>query len=192
MKNKITILGTYGDFVNLHLDGYVGTKYGDFFKIKSVDIENITINFHDDTSLDFSRISYSCPKNKQSDKEYLDSLNHKISNLGIKLNSVIKYKNHSTAPILDFKIVDIIYPKLKDEDYLPKLKLKSNSEEITEVVIKDFDGFSRENLVEVAYTPYTLDEKLINLLSKHTDYSGERLMDKTKYLTELKELFNGN
>jgi len=189
MKNKIKISGTYGDPVNLHLNGYVGTKYGDFLKIKSVDVENRTIHFHDDTSLEFSRISYSTPSDKPSDKEYLNALSHKISNLKIKKDSIIKYKVDIDSPILEFKVLDIIYPKLKD-DYLPKLKLEQlESGIINEITIKDFDVFTREKLVEVLFTPYTLDEKLIFLLDKYTDYSGLRLLDKTKYLTELEDLF---
>ena len=75
-KKKIKISGTFGDTVKLYLDGYVGTKYGDFLKIKSIDQEKkyVYLYGHGDGGYDYSRISGSCKISEDANKEYLRTL----------------------------------------------------------------------------------------------------------------------
>ncbi len=87
-----------------------------------------------------------------------------------------------------YNVSTIIYPSLKEEDFVPKLKLKNTStlEEI-EFTINEICDFERDYLVSVEFTPYTLEEKIINLLDNSTNYAGE-LKDKTEYIKNLLEL----
>ena len=168
IENKLKISGTYGDRVKLHLDGYVNTKYGKMLKIKSVDIEGKCISFYGGEKLDFSRISSSYKDNEESFELYKSELISKLFRLGIKSRSIIKYED-SEFIIAKISIIDYCIVFESDS----KLKL----------VITDFDNLQK---IEVLFTPYTLSEKLSNLLSKHSNF-GDKIMDRDEYLKQLEE-----
>ncbi|MFM2394615.1 MAG: hypothetical protein RLZZ546_2597 [Bacteroidota bacterium] len=189
-KKKIKISGTYGDKVKLYLDGYVSTKYGEFLKVKSVDQENSYVYLYGcgDDGLGYSRISSSCKVSEDTNKDYLNSLEYMFKRLKLKEESIIKFKFSENAPVETFKILKITYPSLTEMDFVPKLTLENLQDyEKVEITLNDFDDFQRINLVSVEFTPYTLEEKLYNLLSESSDYNGA-IKDKDKYINNLLEI----
>lgn len=191
IKNAITISGTYGDKTRLILDGYVTTKYGDIYKIKSVDQEKGYVYLYGcgDGGYDYSRISQSTTK-ASGNKSYLESLGFYFERHKIKENSIIKFRFSETSPIETYNVKKIIYPSLIEEemDFVPKLLLENvENGDTFEIALKDMDDFARVSLVEVVYTPYTLKEKISNHLSLNSNFSGE-IKDKDKYIEGLLEL----
>lgn len=191
IKNeKIKISGTYGDKVKLYLNGYVWTKYGDFLKIKSVDQEKGYVYLYGcgEGGYDYSRISGSCKVSEDANKEYLRSLEYMFERLKIKEKSIIKFRFSETSPIEIFKVVNIIYPTLNDNDFVPRLTLeKVNNFETYEISLNDLDDFKSKFLVNVEYTPYTLEEKLRNHLDENSKFDGT-IKDKDTYISTLLEI----
>lgn len=189
-KTKIKISGTYGDKVKLHLDGYVSTKYGDFLKVKSVDQEKGYVYLYGCGygGYDYSRISGSCKVSEAANEEYLNSLKAMFKRLKLKDESIIKFRFSEEAPVETFKVVKITYPSLIDTDFVPKLTLESvHDYEVFEISLNDFDDFKRIFLVSVEFTPYTFEEKIINLLDESVDYSGN-IKDRDTYIKNLLEI----
>ena len=170
---KIRISGTYGDPVTLYLDGYVSTKYGDFLKIKSVDIEKGDVYCHSD-SFDFSRISSSYSNNKNIKKEYLEHGNSIIHRKGIRKGSKLLIGNG----ICELEVDYIIEPNCIDEfDF--KICL-TNKELIT---------FNKKeaNNIKVLYTPYTKEEEVEQIIFNNTNFS--KIKDTGALVKELIEYF---
>lgn len=161
-KKYIKIEGTYGDPVKLYLDGYISTKYGDFHKVKTVDIENKTVECYGD-SFDFSRVSSSCKNSIEAKKEYINILKQKFKTLNLKLDTVFSININDVEYY--GKISFISYPD-NDNEYFPKI-FYLNKENISSVLlINDFDLFYK-NLKIISYIE-TLDDKLNKVLSKYS------------------------
>jgi hypothetical protein len=190
MEEKYTtISGTYGDEVNLYHGGYVGTKYGDFLKIKSIDFENHTVELYGDEGLGFSRLSSSMPECDEANKYYIEAMKYYIERLGIKIGSIVNLSKLSLEDLKydSFVITLIRMPEMiEEDDYLIKLGIRNlkNKREYLYTIL-DFSDFQMK--LEVISTPYTLEEKLKNHLEEHSDYSGT-IKDKDKYLQSLLEL----
>ncbi len=180
MKTSQTIIGTYGDPVELFPGGYVYTKYGNFLKIKSVDFEKKEIDFYGDGVLGFSRASCGVKNNKEARKEYIEYLEEYFNGLKIKDGSIINIEIGDTKTSV--KLEKIIYPTLQNDDYLPKLQIEGKRDLL---IIDNFSEFSR--MVVVEFTPYSLEEKLANLLDEHSNFNGG-LKDKKEYLKDLIKL----
>ncbi len=189
MKTFIHITGSYGDKVRLYFNGYVHTKYGGHFKIKVIDFEKYDVHLYGEEVLDFSRISYSSPDNGASRHEYTISLKQYFKDIKIKNDSLIEIKINDS--IEAFKILDIIYPTLKDHDYLPKLKMVNLTDNsIIEYTINNLSEFN--GMLSVKHTPYTLEEQIENIVNDNTDFTGKTLKDKDKFINDIILLINTN
>lgn len=181
MEKAIKIIGTHGDPVKLYPTGYVGTKYGGHFKIKSVDFENKNILFYGEDDLDFYRISYGCPQNKHSDKEYIESTIQLLKNIDVIDGTVFRMQESDPVSL---KIEKIINPTLKGEDYLFKLKIEGKTDLL---IIDNFTNFTGTIVVES--TPYTIEENIRKIVQKNTRYD-DSIVDKNKLVEDLMELVN--
>ncbi len=184
-KKYTTIEGTYGDEVNLYHGGYVGTKYGNFLKIKSIDFENGDIELYGEGELEFSRISSSMPECDEAKRYYIEALKYYIENLEIKVGSIVDLSKLELEDLKDgsFIINLIRMPEMIEDDYLIKLGIQNmkNKREFLYTIL-DFSDFRMK--LEVISTPYTLEEKLKKHLEEHSDFS-RAIKDKDKYLESL-------
>lgn len=174
MKNIKKITGSYGDSVVLHTDGYVGTKYCEFRKVKSVDFgKREVILFGVSETLDFSRISYSCTKN-QGNKDYISELENYFKSIELKKGSKFTYLN------TNYEVVNIIYPAIKTNSFIPQIELLNEN---GETIIKDIDDFTEfQRSINVTFIPYTLEEKLINLIEENSRFNDKILENKEKFV----------
>ncbi len=188
MQSKIKISGVEGDKVVLYLDGYIRTKYGEFYKIEFVDQVAKEVQLYGGVKYNYSRISSSCPIAKDSNNEYLTSLKLMFDRLKIKKDSIINFKFSETDEENKLEVLEIIYPTLKGNDYLPKLKFKNLSTlEESIFILYNFDYFQRNNLISVDFTPYSLEERLENIFHENTNYGGT-IKDKKVLIKSLEEL----
>lgn len=188
VKKTLKISGTYGDKVKLRLDGgYVGTKYDDTARIKSVDIENSTVHTYLHGSFDFSRIACSYKVSEQADKEYLDCIKRLFYNRNIRIGSILETIEDE---IKRFTVEDIIYPNMVDV-FEPMIKFTFNCDILENsssvILIQDMDDFSRKYVS--VFCPFTYEEELSNLLAKHLKFG--KIENSEKYIKELVE-FNKN
>jgi hypothetical protein len=190
MGNSIKITGSYGDEVKLHPDGYITTKNGDIFKIKSIDIDKQIVECYGG-SKHFSYISQSTKKSQDSDNYYLTELKDYFDRMGIKTGSIIDYKHiQDNFGVKSLKVLDIIYPTLQGDDYLPRLKVENTETYSTYIVsIENFNTFENMEMLKVHFTPYTLEEKLKNLLDNSMDIDGN-IEDEETYIKYLLKIFN--
>jgi hypothetical protein len=180
LKNKtLTIDGTYGDKVRLVLDGYISTKYGDFYKIVEVDVDKRTVKTYGGGDFDFSRISSSCTK-KQGDSCYIESLERFFKNNKIKVGNVVELPSFKYS----LEIIKINLPNL-ETDYLPSIDFMLDNAQQT-LFIDDFDYVSRN--IKVIHEVSSIEEKLEEHLSKHLNYA-DSLINKDEYLKQLIDIF---
>ncbi len=180
-NKKLTISGTYGDKVRLVIDGYISTKYGDFFKIINVDVEKNTIKTYGGGDYDFSRISSSCTK-KQGDKFYLEYIDSYFKRLNIRNNTILKYEDK------EYKVDEIILPSLTETDFLPKIVfVRTDGLELKMLKIEDFEIFSRQ--VEIIHSNLTLEEKIEKHLKESLNFN-DTLKNKEEYLKKLIEIIH--
>lgn len=154
---KIKISGVYGDEVSLYTDGYVYTKYGDFLKIKSVDVDSKTVHTYLGGSFDFSRISHSSKATKSVNKSYLENLITDFHDKGIRIGSELTFDG------CKLKITSIVFPNMVDT-FEPFLFVNTH----IPIVIKDYDDFNRDYKIVEETIPYTLEEKITKILYKNT------------------------
>lgn len=190
MENKTTIKsinisGTYGDKVKLYLSGYINTKYGEMLKIKSVDIEKQKVDTYGGSILDFSRISFSSPVNKATNKDYLNSLLTYTNSHEFKKGSIIDLK-YDGENISTFEIDYIHYPNCKGNFLITLFLTDVETKERKNYTIDDYGKFAN-NLIEIKFTPYTLEESLRKHLSDNSNYCGE-IKDRETYIKGLLEI----
>ena len=187
VKKTLKISGTYGDKVKLRLDGgYIGTKYNDTARIKSVDIENSIIHTYLHGSFDFSRISCSYKVSEQADKEYLDYIKMFFDINNIRIGSMLETRIKEESVFQKFEVVDIIYPNLIDVfEPIVKISMIDDVFEIENyssvILIDDKDEFTRKYVS--VFCPFTYEEKLSNLLDKHLNYG--KIKDSKDYIKDL-------
>jgi len=184
VKKSLKISGTYGDKVKLRLDGgYVGTKYNNTARIKSVDIENSTVHTYLHGSFDFSRISCSYKVSEQADKEYLDCIKILFYNRNIRIGSILETTEDE---IKRFTVEDIIYPNMVDV-FEPMIKITFNCDVLENsssvILIQDMDEFTRKYLS--VFCPFTYEEELSNLLNNYLRFG--KIENTEKYIQELVE-----
>lgn len=175
---KLLINGSYGDLVELYLDGYISTKSGDLKKIKSVNIEEGIIECYGKgkDSYDYSRVSYSMSNDEDSLKTYINDLKYHIERFGIRVGSKIQYNDSEECSIIEIIEPDGI------NNYLPTIVL-SNKETIT-----FYSDYVEDKKIKVNYTPYTKEEEISNLIDKHSNSSYK--LNKETFIKELFEYFN--
>jgi hypothetical protein len=155
---KILIDGCMGDPVVLYFDGYVSTKYGGYFRIKSVDIENKHVYLHGE-DYDYSRISSSCPNDKDGQEAYKKHFEYEFERKGIRNGSVIK----NPVSGHNIKVTAIRVPNLIQEfDFYI---MGVNEEGITCSILYSYD-------LEVVSTPYSKEEEIEQIIDKNVKWDG--------------------
>lgn len=175
---KIKIHGTYGDPVNLYVHGFIGTKYGEICKIKSIGL-NDTVDTYGFGSYDYSRISSSWRFNKGYDKSYEDFILGKIYRKNIRIGSIIEFATG------DRHVIESIHVNF-DFKNKPNVLFSFNEEYHDEIVFSSFDYF--EDRVKNVETVFTLSEQLDDFIDKHTGYDN-KIKDLEKFKTELLKFF---
>jgi hypothetical protein len=168
---KILISGTYGDPVVLYLDGYVGTKYGDYLRIDYVDLKLGLVFCHGDYNCDYSRISSSSPNNKESQQYYKDHFKHEFDRRGLREGSVIKHPESGD----NVKVIAIRVPNLiREFDFY--------------IVLEGGDTIKYNEHLVVISTPYTKEERVGQIIDKNTKFDG--VVDKEKFIKEIIKFFD--
>lgn len=170
---KIKISGVEGDKVNLHINGFIFTKYGDICLIKSVDVEKRDIHTYLYGTFDFSRVSGSV---KRSDKSTLASCLESIKHQCHRYTRIGSVINNGEATI-----TDIIYPDFKEKFDISIITTKETIT-ITDVT-QLFDIYKT-----ITFVPKTKRELLSEMLNAHSSFNGlkneEALLDKIEKLYE--------
>jgi hypothetical protein len=173
--NIIQISGVEGDKVNLHLDGFIYTKYGDFCLIKSVDKEKEIIDTYLHGQFHFCRVSHSAKKNKktlQSCVEYIES----FCNRYIRKGCIMNYNNQ------EHTIVDIIFP-----DFVNSFDISIITDKTT--IIVDNKHLVYEISLGLIYTPKSKRERLSDMMNQHARYDNTvQITD--DLLNEIEKLYN--
>ena len=156
--SKILIDGTYGDPAVLYFDGYVSTKGGEYLRIKSVDIEDKSIECYGGnlgSGFDFSRVSSSSPNDEEAQKAYIDYFKYAIHKKGIRTGSVIKHPKTGD----ELTVVHIEEPNLVNEfDYI--FYMDSGNP-----IPYSYD-------LEVVSTPLTREEEIEQIIDKNVKWDG--------------------
>jgi hypothetical protein len=171
----IIIEGSYGDEVELYLNGYIGTKYGDYCKIESVDIENETVRTYLHGDFDFSRISYSCDE----DDIYEKSISNLLKSKGIMKGSIIC----DNETDIEYEVSDIRLPDISNNIYVPTLIYSCG----LEFKIFDIDSFLQNNRI-IPY--FTMVDKINNLLDEHLKFNGMR--EREIFVKNIIKIFENN
>lgn len=172
----LQISGVEGDKVNLYLDGFIHTKYGDLCLIKSVDIENTRIETYLHGTFDFSRVSGSC---KKSDKHTMLSYAASIESFChryIRKGCIMNFCDQ------EHTITDIIYPDNVNIFYISIVTDKTT-------IIADNKHFVYEISLGITYTPKSKRERLSDMMNKHSKYDNTVRVT-NDLLDEIEKLYN--